>query len=240
MKQSHRANPRSRSACDKIRDLALRATACIRPRGRALLLTLAITPVLADPAWASWEKGSEALQAGKVERAAVLFKRAAKKGDPRAQYSLAVLYLRGEGVDRNDEQAAKWLRRAAKRGLAASQSLLGSLYSSGRGIDRNDAKAAEWYRAAADQGDRKGQIALAIMLHSGRGVARDDTEAYMWLLVSESNSGPSTREQRDLLASELQPSQIAEAEQRAAKWKPRRKSRGSSGPSNVPNIGGGY
>ena len=206
---------------------------------RALLLALAITSLLASAAGASWERGNAALKKGKPEKAAVLFKRAAKAGDSRAQYSLAVLYLRGEGVDQDDEQAAKWLRKAAKGGLSVSQRLLGSLYSSGRGIERDDAKAAEWYRAAANQGDHKGQLALAIMLHAGRGVARDDTEAYMWLLVSEWNSGPSTREKREFLATELRPDQITEAERRAAKWKPQRKSRGSSGP-DLPAIGGGY
>jgi len=199
-----------------------------------------IASLLAAPAWASWEKGSRALAEGDVDSAAVLFKRAAKKGDPRAQYSLAVLYLRGEGVDRDDKLAARWLRRAAKQGLAASQLLLGSLYSSGRGIERDDEKAVAWYRAAANQGDPKGQAALAIMLHAGRGVVRDDVAAYMWLMVSEANSGRSTQEQRELLATELLPEQVAEAERRAAEWKPRRRSTGSSGPSNIPNVGGGY
>jgi TPR repeat protein len=210
-------------------------------QARALLLALTITSLMAGATWAgSWEKGNAALEKGKPEKAARLFKRAARDGDSRAQYSLAILYLQGKGVEQDDEQGVKWLRKAAKQGLAVSQSLLGSLYSSGKVIAQDDAKAVEWYRAAADQGDHKGQVSLAIMLHGGRGVARDDTEAYMWLLVSEWNSGPSTRAQRDFLATDLRPDEITDAERRAAKWKPKRKSRSSSGPSDAPNIGGGY
>jgi len=208
---------------------------------RAVLLALAIASLLASATWAaSWEKGFAALEKGKPEKAAKLFKRAARDGDSRAQHSLAVLYLQGKGVDQDDEQGVKWLRKAAKQGLSVSQSLLGSLYSSGKVIAQNDVKAVEWYRAAADQGDRKGQLSLAIMLHAGRGTARNDTEAYMWLLVSEWNSGGSTRAQRDFLAADLRPDQITDAERRAARWKPKKKSTSSSGPSDVPNIGGGY
>ena len=46
------------------------------------------------------------------------FHRAASGGNPYAQFNLAQLYLRGDGVARDEAKAAAWLARAAQQGLA--------------------------------------------------------------------------------------------------------------------------
>ena len=56
------------------------------------------------------------------------YHRAARSGDPYAQFNLAQLYLRGDGVARDDAQAASWMTRAAESGLAYAQNHLGAMF----------------------------------------------------------------------------------------------------------------
>ena len=60
---------------------------------------------------------------------------------PRAQYALARMYRRGEGVPQDHAEAARWYRQAAQQGLAHAQSDLGVLYETGRGVARDYAEA---------------------------------------------------------------------------------------------------
>jgi len=53
---------------------------------------------------------------------------AAVKGDPAAEYEVAMRYLEGRSVPQNPADAAEWLERAAKQGLVPAQFRLGGLY----------------------------------------------------------------------------------------------------------------
>lgn len=50
------------------------------------------------------------------------------------QYDLAVRFLWGRGVIRDDAEALRWFRRAADQGHAEAQYTLGAMYSLGRGV----------------------------------------------------------------------------------------------------------
>ncbi|MDR1828691.1 MAG: SEL1-like repeat protein [Methylobacteriaceae bacterium] len=56
--------------------------------------------------------------------AASWFRKAAEQEYPAAQFSLGVLYCRGEGVARDDAEAEKWLRKAAAQGHAMADAAL--------------------------------------------------------------------------------------------------------------------
>lgn len=207
-------------------------------RGVGWLAAYAIVAfAFAPSARASWEKGNEALEAGDPEKAGRYYRRAAKEGVAPAMYRLAVLYLRGEGVEADDEKAVRWLKKAAKADLPAAQTLLANLYSSGRGVPRDDEAAAEWYRKAANRGDPKGQVALAIMLHTGRGVENDDVEAAMWLALAQKSGFEGAGEKLAVLEDLLDETQRAEAHARAEKWKPTRPER--SRQLEAPQLGDG-
>lgn len=49
------------------------------------------------------------------------YTKAAKQGDPDAQYNLAVSYDNGEGVAENDRNAAYWYTQAAEQGYLKAQ-----------------------------------------------------------------------------------------------------------------------
>ncbi len=65
-----------------------------------------MTPPVPDPQWVASVRLSAA------------------HGEPDAQYELALLYLRGHGVEHDPEQARRWLRLAAQQGHAPAVSMM--------------------------------------------------------------------------------------------------------------------
>jgi soluble lytic murein transglycosylase-like protein len=60
-------------------------------------------------------------------RAAQLYCRAARYGDPQAQYSLAWMLTHARGIERDDAQAAHLFAAAAEQGMVQAQNMLASL-----------------------------------------------------------------------------------------------------------------
>jgi len=82
-----------------------------------------------------------------------LILKAAKQGDSRAQYTLGLLYDRGQGVPQDSTQATRWLRMAASNGNYYAKVHLGLDYLTGRRVPRDYAEEALWARCAASQVD---------------------------------------------------------------------------------------
>ncbi len=101
---------------------------------------------------------------------------AAAKGDPSAQFEIAVRFAEGKGVKQDFEQAATWYQRAATQGLAVAQYRLATLYERGLGIKGDPARARVWYARAAAQGNVKAMHNLAV-LSAGRGASTPDYPA---------------------------------------------------------------
>lgn len=97
----------------------------------------------------------------------------AKKGDPKAQYSLAVRYHNGQDGEKNYEQAAFWYRKAADQGHVKAAFYLGVLYQNGKGVEQNYQESEKLFMSAADSGYDKAQLALGIMYAKGIGVEKD-------------------------------------------------------------------
>lgn len=74
-------------------------------------------------------------------------------GDPDAQYSLARLYLDGQGVPKDSRSAARWLNLAAEKGHPPSQALLGHMLLNGLGVPRQAARGLMWLTLARDAAD---------------------------------------------------------------------------------------
>ncbi|KAF9965288.1 hypothetical protein BGZ73_001509, partial [Actinomortierella ambigua] len=106
---------------------------------------------------------------------------AADKGDVTAQVELGLMYLHGEGVDKDYVEAMRLHRKAAEAGNAAGQCNMGFMYHHGYGVERDDTEAVAWYRKAAEQGHGEGQNYLGWMYVKGYGVQQNDSEAVYWL-----------------------------------------------------------
>lgn len=83
-------------------------------------------------------------------KAARLFRPLAEQGDAKAQFTLGMMYEKGQGTRRNYQTAMKYYRQAAEQGHAGSQTKLGLLYEKGRGVQENVRLAYMWYYVAAE------------------------------------------------------------------------------------------
>ena len=66
-----------------------------------------------------------------------------------AQYYMAMMYLKGQGVDQNYKVASEWFRRASEKNIAQAQYKLGDLYFNGRGVPKDYENAYIWYSVGA-------------------------------------------------------------------------------------------
>ncbi len=119
------------------------------------------------------------------------------------------------------------VRPLAIKGEAWAQSALGFMYENGYGVPQDYAQALTWYRKAADQGAADAQCNLGHMYENGEGVPQDYIQAHMWLNLAASRYSTDekyNRDQaianRDRVAGEMTPEQIAKAQKLASEWKP--------------------
>ncbi len=83
-----------------------------------------------------------------------------EEGFSHAQFSLAEMYLTGDGLPRNDKKAIELLNRAAMSGYLPAQLTLGMLAAEGKAMERNLAEAHTWLAVAAEQGNKAAQEVL--------------------------------------------------------------------------------
>jgi TPR repeat protein len=193
--------------------------------------------------------------------AAKWYRKAAEQDDGDAQYCLGRGYETGSGVEINVAEASKWyhkaadnrnasaqewIRKAAENGDASEQHNLGVLYARGFvGVNNgtatsyieNPVEAVKWYRRAAAQGYAAAQNNLGMMYEMGQGVPQDYVEAYKWYNLAaaqeDSLAGIVATTGRDNVAKEMSSDQIAEAQQLAREFTPRKES--SSDNSTSPD-----
>lgn len=113
----------------------------------------------------------------------------------------------------------------ANQGYAHAQFSLGVMYGNGHGVPQDYAEAVKWYRKAAEQGNSSAQNNLGVMYDKGQGVPQDYVQAHRWYnLAAATFTDKTDREQavsnRDLMARQMSPAQIAEAQKLAREWNP--------------------
>ena len=87
------------------------------------------------------------------EESAAVLQTDAGQGIARAQRLLAMRYLRGRGVPKDEAIGFYWMQLAAQQNYATAQRSLGELYEKGSGIVLDISIASHWYGLAALQGD---------------------------------------------------------------------------------------
>jgi TPR repeat protein len=104
----------------------------------------------------------------------------ANRGDPRAQHDLGLMYVKGDGIDRDPKLGAQWLEQSATAGMPKAQYHLGLLYQKGLGVSADMKAAYKWYHKAALQGHVRAQYNLGTLFAEGQGTKRDYAEAARW------------------------------------------------------------
>jgi TPR repeat protein len=83
-----------------------------------------------------------------MEEAVKFMRAAAEAGHGMAQHGYAVMFLEGEGVEKDAQKAIEWFEKAAEQGMQGSLTTLGMMYQDGYGVEKDEAKAMEYYKKA--------------------------------------------------------------------------------------------
>ena len=138
------------------------------------------------------------------------FEKAAKMGNPNAQYSLAKLILSDPAAGVEQTAAAiGWLTKAAEAGQDAAQYAIGKFYR-----NTDPAKAAAWFQRAAESGNDFAAYALGkLLLDGGDSLPKDAPTAIRWLTCSAEagNQHAQYRLGKLLLQGEAVPKDIGQA-----------------------------
>ena len=110
----------------------------------------------------------------------------------------------------------------AEQGNALSQRELGVMFYEGKGVKQDYAKAVELFRKAAEQGDAYAQYNLGQMYDKGKGVKQDYVETHKWVSLAAAQGLKKAIENREMVASQLTPAQMTEAQRLAREWKPKK------------------
>ena len=182
---------------------------------------------LAVPTWAEYRVDKEAytlaIEHGDYTTAMRVLRPLAEQGLAAAQFNLGLLYANGQGVPKDDAQARQWYEKAAAQGHPEAQVNLGILLVYGRGVTQDYKIAAYWLRLSANQGNDLAQRKLGLMYERGDGVQQDYVRAYMWYSLGAAKGVEAGARLRDAIAKQMDPDQIAEAQQLAREWKPKGK-----------------
>ena len=124
-----------------------------------------------------------------------LVEKAAKMGNPRAQFSLGLMNYRigdlsFDATSGNLDEALTWYRRAAEQGDVDSEIVLALAYAKGIGVAQSEVEAYKWYDLAAS-------------------------------LAKYADVKDDVIKRRDELARAMSPAQIDEAKKLSADWKAR-------------------
>jgi tetratricopeptide (TPR) repeat protein len=134
-------------------------------------------------------------------------------------------YMKGLGYYDSGQYAPALplFQQAAAQGNANAQNHLGLMYMNGFGVRTDYAQALSWYNKAAAQGNYSGECNLGIMYDRGLGVPKDKVTAYMWYLLATQSGSPLAPKNARILAPQLTPQQLNEAQRRANALKARQK-----------------
>ena len=137
----------------------------------AAFLLLPASPLSAQTGpKADYQAGLAAYKRGEITAALKLIGRSANAGHADSQFSLGLLYHRGQGVRKSVKEAVRWWRDAAGQGHVGAQVNLGIVFSKGVGVLQDYAESAKWNRMAAENGVAQAQLNLGLLYYRGEGV----------------------------------------------------------------------
>ncbi|HYD86543.1 MAG TPA: hypothetical protein VEA80_03645 [Vitreimonas sp.] len=170
---------------------------------------------------AQYELSLQRIAAGRTQEGVTMLRRAADRGFPMAQYRLAKLYERGEGVQADLAVARQWTERAAAAGNRRAMHDLGVYFARGEGAPLDEAAAFRWFRQAAELGVADSQYNLGVLYQQGRGVNASPSEALFWFLVAARQGDQDAGARATALESQLPQIQVQQARARAQAFRPR-------------------
>lgn len=95
-----------------------------------------------------------------------------RAGHPGSCTTLAVMYLTGQGLDKDVNRSVELLRRACTDSDGRGCAQLGAQFTRGTGVEKDARRAVRLYEKACDLGSASGCVASVQAIASGKGTAR--------------------------------------------------------------------
>ncbi|MGC4096238.1 MAG: tetratricopeptide repeat protein [Nitrospira sp.] len=143
----------------------------------------------------------------------------AEQGTAEEQYNLGMRYE--NALPKDHREAVRWYRMAAIQRHVGAFYRLCVLSDIGRGMPQDYQEALRWCHLAADQGHGPAMFLIATYYEKARGVPKDVVQAYQWYNLAAANGYEDGMKWRDRLATNMTPTQIAQAQFLARNWKPK-------------------
>ena len=105
-------------------------------------------------------------------------RQSAKKGSAAALNLVGLLYVRGLGLEKNEEKAFICFKQAADAGYVPAFMLVGYSYFEGRGIPADTTLAVDWFRKAMEKDDASAYGKMATLFEKGIGMEKDERKAF--------------------------------------------------------------
>ena len=163
----------------------------------------------------------ELLQSGDKAKGVQMLKDAAGRGLVMADYRLAKLYERGEGVPRDMAASRQWTEKAAVGGNVKAMHDLAVFYAEGDAGPQSYAAAVEWFRQASDHGLVDSQYNLAVLYEQGLGLSQDKSEAAYWYEVAGRAGDQDAGRRARAMLGEMQPTQAEAIKRKARAFAPK-------------------
>ena len=167
------------------------------------------------------DQALELLQSGDKAKGVQMLRDAASRGLIMADYRLAKLYERGEGVPRDMAASRSWTEKAAVGGNVKAMHDLAVFYAEGDAGPQSYAAAVEWFRQASDHGLVDSQYNLAVLYEQGLGLSEDKNEAAYWYEVAGRAGDQDAGRRARALLGEMQPTQAEAIKRKARAFAPK-------------------
>lgn len=178
-------------------------------------------PITPEQMAAQYQAAARLIEQNAPRDALAPMQRLADAGFVMAQYRLAKMYERGEGVAADLVQARIWTERAAGGGNRNALHDLGVYFARGEGAPRDAAAASRWFRQAAELGLADSQFNLGVLYAEGRGVEADVWEALYWFRLAARQGDVAAGERAIELELGLTPYDLEQVDARVAAFQPR-------------------
>jgi hypothetical protein len=194
--------------------LPIVARRAIEPRPSVNPSTIPSDPKILNNIGVKYEIGQGVSK--NIDKAAEYYRMAAGQSYPPAQYNLARLYLNGQGVPQSKKTAFEYFQKAAAAGNMNAAKKLALVYVK----EKNYPLALEWISYLAERGEPDAQCQLGVYYAFGYGVPKNLVLAYKWFNLAGSKGIKDSQRDREIVAKEMTPFQIQEAQRLSSEWSP--------------------
>ena len=129
-----------------------------------------------------------------LKQAQQRYKRAAMKGCAAAAYELALLNLRPDNPQKDNDEAFRWCAEAARAGLTDAQLALAFFYWSGRGVWQAQQQALQWAVLAAKGKSLKALLFVSKLVWETAGVSSLKRERALSLVIVAKRRAADTKD----------------------------------------------